>query len=110
MATDTLTGPAILGGTTRTRVFKNFIDGEWVESQSGQTFEDRNPADTREVGAIFQRSNKEDVEAAVDAAVGGDAIVDPGRRLYAAVQDNRELAADVFARDLAELATALSAQ
>ena len=30
MATDTITGPAILGGTTRTRVFKNFIDGEWV--------------------------------------------------------------------------------
>jgi acyl-CoA reductase-like NAD-dependent aldehyde dehydrogenase len=68
MATDTLTGPAILGGTTRTRVFKNFIDGEWVESQGGQTFEDRNPADNREVVAIFQRSNKTDVDAAVDAA------------------------------------------
>ncbi len=47
---------------------KNFIDGEWVESQSGQTFEDRNPADNREVVGIFQRSNKADVEAAVDAA------------------------------------------
>src|SRR5713101_795380 len=68
MATDTITGPAILGGTTRTRVFKNFIDGEWVESQGGQTFEDRNPADNREVVAIFQRSNKADVDAAVDAA------------------------------------------
>ncbi len=68
MATDTITGPAILDGTTRTRVFKNFIDGEWVESQSGQTFEDRNPADSREVVAIFQRSNKADVDAAVDAA------------------------------------------
>ena len=68
MATDTLTGPAILGGTTKTRVCKNFIDGEWVESVSGNTFEDRNPADTREVVAIFQRSNKADVDAAVDAA------------------------------------------
>src|SRR5271165_5339645 len=68
MATDTLTGPAFLGGTTKTRVFKNFIDGEWVESVSGQTFEDRNPADTRDVVAIFQRSNKTDVDAAVDAA------------------------------------------
>ncbi len=68
MATDTLTKPVIDGGTTKTRVFKNFIDGEWVESQSGQTFEDRNPADTREVVAIFQRSNKADVDAAVDAA------------------------------------------
>ena len=68
MATDTLTGPSIVGATTRTRTFKNFIDGEWVESVTGQTFEDRNPADTREVVAIFQRSNKADVDAAVDAA------------------------------------------
>src|SRR6202049_2934471 len=48
MATDTLTKPVIAGGTTTTKVFKNFIDGEWVESTSGQTFEDRNHADTRE--------------------------------------------------------------
>ncbi len=68
MATDTLTGPAILGGTTKTRIFRNLIDGEWVESASGLTFEDRNPADTREVVAIFQRSNKTDVDAAVDTA------------------------------------------
>ncbi|MGH9647178.1 MAG: aldehyde dehydrogenase family protein, partial [Bryobacteraceae bacterium] len=68
MVTDTLTKPVIDGSTTRTKVFKNFVDGEWVESQSGQTFEDRNPADTREVVAIFQRSNKADVDAAVDAA------------------------------------------
>jgi alpha-ketoglutaric semialdehyde dehydrogenase len=68
MATDTLTKPVTDGGTLKTRVFKNFIDGEWVESASGETFEDRNPADTREVVAIFQRSNKADVDAAVDAA------------------------------------------
>ena len=68
MATDTLTSPSIVGATTKTRTFKNFIDGEWVESVTGQTFEDRNPADTREVVGIFQRSNKADVDAAVDAA------------------------------------------
>jgi aldehyde dehydrogenase (NAD+) len=68
MATDTLTKPVIDCGTAKTKVFKNFIDGEWVESAGGQTFEDRNPADTREVVATFQRSNKEDVDGAVDAA------------------------------------------
>src|SRR5271155_4474289 len=68
MATDTMTKPSTAGGTTKTRVFKNFIDGEWVESASGQTFEDVNPADTREVVAIFQHSNKADVDDAVDAA------------------------------------------
>src|SRR5246127_5565418 len=66
MATDTVASPAILGGSTK--VYKNFIDGEWVESSTGETFEDRNPADTREVVAIFQRSAKADVDAAVDAA------------------------------------------
>jgi aldehyde dehydrogenase (NAD+) len=68
MATDVLTGPTILGSTTKTRVFKNFIDGEWVESSTGETFEDRNPADTRDVVAIFQKSGKDDVDAAIDAA------------------------------------------
>ena len=68
MATDIMTGPTIMGGTTRTKVMRNFIDGEWVESTTGETFEDRNPADTRDVVAIFQKSGKEDVDAAIDAA------------------------------------------
>jgi acyl-CoA reductase-like NAD-dependent aldehyde dehydrogenase len=68
MATDVMTGPTILGSTTKTRVFKNFIDGEWVEATTGETFEDRNPADTREVVGIFQKSGKADVDAAIEAA------------------------------------------
>jgi aldehyde dehydrogenase (NAD+) len=68
MATDILTGPTLLGTATRTRTYKNFIDGEWVEASTGDTFEDRNPADTRDVVGIFQKSGKADVHAAVDAA------------------------------------------
>src|SRR6266853_4743942 len=48
--------------------FKNFIGGEWVESHSGQTYENLNPADTRDVIGIFQRSDKRDVDDAVSAA------------------------------------------
>ena len=66
MATDTVASPAILSGSTK--IYKNFIDGEWIDSTTGETFEDRNPADIREVVAIFQRSAKADVDAAVDAA------------------------------------------
>lgn len=51
-----------------TQVYKNYIGGKWVESQSGETFESRNPARTGEVIGIFQRSNKADVVAAMDAA------------------------------------------
>src|SRR5271165_6995593 len=68
MATDVLTGPTILGSATRTKVYKNFIDGEWVESSTGETFENLNPADTRDVVGIFQKSGKADVDAAVEAA------------------------------------------
>src|SRR6266849_5327936 len=68
MATDTVSTPAIMSGQTQTKVYKNFIDGEWVESATGQTFENLNPADTRDVVGIFQRSGKADVDAAVDAA------------------------------------------
>ena len=68
MATDLLTGPTIMGAATRTKVYKNFIDGEWVEASTGQTFENCNPADTRDVIGIFQRSGKADVDAAVGAA------------------------------------------
>src|SRR6202522_4452120 len=67
MATDTLASPATLGYNP-TKVYKNFIDGEWVESTTGETFENRNPADTRDVVGIFQKSGKEDVDAAVAAA------------------------------------------
>src|ERR1051326_3051258 len=50
------------------RVYQNFIDGEWVDASTGETFENINPADTREVVGIFQKSGAADVEAAVDAA------------------------------------------
>src|ERR1700751_2140986 len=67
MATDTVTSPEMMASGT-TKVLKNFIDGEWVASATGETFEAPNPADTREVVAIFQKLGKEDVDRAVDAA------------------------------------------
>jgi len=48
--------------------YKNFIDGEWVPSASGQTFENVNPADTRDVVGVFQRSGPRDAETAITAA------------------------------------------
>jgi alpha-ketoglutaric semialdehyde dehydrogenase len=50
------------------RVFKNYINGEWIESSSGRTFENRNPANTDELVGMFPASTSDDVDAAVDAA------------------------------------------
>ncbi len=49
-------------------VYKNFINGKWVESKSGETFENRNPADKRDLVGTFQKSNSEDVDDAITAA------------------------------------------
>jgi aldehyde dehydrogenase (NAD+) len=46
---------------------KLFINGEWVESTSGETFDDLNPA-TLEVIAKLHKASEEDVQRAVDAA------------------------------------------
>ena len=46
---------------------KQYINGEWVESTSGETIEVINPA-TEEVTGIIAKGNKEDVDKAVDAA------------------------------------------
>jgi aldehyde dehydrogenase (NAD+) len=46
----------------------NHIDGEWCASLSGLTFDDLNPADTRDLVGRFQASNAADAMAAVQAA------------------------------------------
>ena len=68
MATDTLSTPVLDRNSAHPPVYKNFIDGEWVEASTGETFENISPADTRDVVGIFQKSAKADADAAVDAA------------------------------------------
>jgi aldehyde dehydrogenase (NAD+) len=46
----------------------NYLAGAWVPARSGRTFENRNPADTRELVGTFADSGPEDVEQAVAAA------------------------------------------
>jgi acyl-CoA reductase-like NAD-dependent aldehyde dehydrogenase len=48
--------------------FKNLIGGEWVGARSGATFETKNPADTTEAVATFQKSDADDTRQAIAAA------------------------------------------
>ncbi len=50
------------------RVFKNFINGEWVAPKSGKTHLNHNPANTGEIVGEFPLSSQADVDAAVSAA------------------------------------------
>jgi acyl-CoA reductase-like NAD-dependent aldehyde dehydrogenase len=49
-------------------VATNYIDGEWAPAASGRSFENRNPADTRQLIGRFADSGPEDVERAVASA------------------------------------------
>ena len=47
---------------------RNFINGRWVESRSGQTIERRNPANIKEVVSVAPLSTREEVREAIAAA------------------------------------------
>ncbi len=50
------------------KVYKNFINGDWVEARGSKAYENRNPANTDELVGMFVSSSEEDVDRAVDAA------------------------------------------
>jgi len=53
-----------------TETYRNYIDGEWVTSETSETFTVHNPADTTDVVGEFQQSSAADAEAAIEAADG----------------------------------------
>jgi len=52
-------------------IFRNYIHGEWLESNSGKTFPNINPANTDEIVGHFQASTAADVDQACAAAAAG---------------------------------------
>ena len=54
--------------TAAATTYKNYVDGQWVPSSSGQTFENRNPANTGDLIGVFQQSSAADAAAAIAAA------------------------------------------
>mmetsp|Transcript_2466 Transcript_2466/g.5641 ORF Transcript_2466/g.5641 Transcript_2466/m.5641 type:complete len:509 (-) Transcript_2466:68-1594(-) len=89
---------------------RNFIDGEFVKSQSGKTFPTVNPA-TEEVIAHCEDSNSADVDLAVAAAKAAFAVGSPWRemnatgrrdlmlRLADAIEENKEFLSRLEALD-----------
>jgi len=51
------------------KIFHNFINGQWIDSESGRTFENINPSDTSMLLGSFPRSTEKDVDRAVKAAL-----------------------------------------
>ncbi len=51
---------------------QNYIDGEWRDTESGETFDVVNPADTTETIGSFQRSTEADTDEAIEAAAAAE--------------------------------------
>src|ERR1044072_57615 len=62
------------------KTYHNYIGGKWIPSESGELFENINPADTDGVIGRFPLATSDDVNAAVNAAQGA---FDGWRRLPA---------------------------
>ena len=78
-------------------IFKNYINGEWIASASGEVIESINPANKYEVVGSVQKSTKEELDTAVMAAKQAQTKwrklsgADRGNYLYkvAAILENR---------------------
>src|SRR4051812_4701766 len=57
-----------MASTSTVTTYTNYIDGRWIPGAAGETFENRNPANTEDLIGVFQKSTRRDVEAAIDAA------------------------------------------
>lgn len=87
-------------------LYRNYIDGKWIEASDGAVIENRNPADTRDLVSRHASASAEDAKAAVDAAaaafpawrdmpIGKRAAIVEKAAAY--LDDN----ADAFGRELA---------
>jgi aldehyde dehydrogenase (NAD+) len=48
--------------------YQNLIGGEWLDTGSGELFENRNPANSEDVVGVFPKASVEDARAALSAA------------------------------------------
>src|SRR5947209_768215 len=94
-------------GLRETRDYKNYIDGQWIASSTGKTFENRNPADNDDLIGTFQESNADDLNAAVDAA---DRAFNAWRLTPAPIRaDYLYAAGNILKRDKEAIAAAFTA-
>ncbi|HEY0379560.1 MAG TPA: aldehyde dehydrogenase family protein [Pyrinomonadaceae bacterium] len=88
--------------------YRNFINGEWVESESSRTVENVNPADTEDRLGTFRQATRDEarraVEAASDAFRGWRATPAPARgrvvqRAARLMEDHKEELAQLLTRE-----------
>lgn len=85
---------------------KNYINGAWVDSISGEKFQNINPADKNDLIGEFPKSNSEDIQKAVFAA---KQAFKSWKRMPAPKRgDMLRIAGDIFNRRKEELAKVMT--
>lgn len=89
----------------KNQVFQNHIDGKWVASVTGKTYQNASPADTRDIVGNFQDSSADDaalaVKAAQDAFLGWkNTPVSKRAKILLAAADYLQAHADQIAEEL----------
>lgn len=91
------------------QTYANYINGEWVPSQTGEVFPSVNPARTQEVLGYFQKSNAADtrhaIEAAAEAFISWSRVAAPLRgeflyKLITLLEEKREELAETITREV----------
>ncbi|WP_209121618.1 aldehyde dehydrogenase family protein [Alkalihalobacillus sp. BA299] len=89
--------------------YQNYINGEWVNSESGKTYASINPANTEEVLGYFQSSTVADVDQAIAAASeafpawANTAVPTRGDVLFRLIQEleqERDILAEIITKEV----------
>lgn len=102
-----------------TETYENYVDGEWRESETGETVAVHNPADTDDIVGEYQWSSADDAARAVEAAAAateewantagperGAILREAARRL----EDRSEEVIEVFVREEGKTRTEATAE
>jgi acyl-CoA reductase-like NAD-dependent aldehyde dehydrogenase len=93
------------------KTFKNYVAGEWIDAQGGETFDSLSPATGERIGT-FPRSGPEDVDRAVEAAAEAyrawRLVPAPKRgeimfRFGRLVQERKDELADLMTREMGKV-------
>jgi acyl-CoA reductase-like NAD-dependent aldehyde dehydrogenase len=86
--------------------FSNYIGGKWLAAESGEYFENRNPADRSDLIGKFPLSDRADVDLAVESAKRGFAL---WRRTPAPARgDVLRIVGDIMTKRKEEIADAMT--
>ncbi|MRH41116.1 aldehyde dehydrogenase family protein [Aquibacillus halophilus] len=89
--------------------YQNYVNGQWIDSETGETYPSTNPANAEEVLGYFQSSSVADVKNAIESAKeafpswSATSVPDRGDVLFRLIQElenEREVLAEIITKEV----------